>query len=109
MPETQDPTITFQIIEAECMYRSHTSGDQQEVGDTDDEGPRPLEEAHDFYIKWGLLNVQWEKDGQRASTSRLPRMVSTRYKWTASTSMGSVTRGNDCGDQHRVDRRGQRG
>lgn len=30
---------------------------------TDHEGqPRPIEEAHDFYIKWGLLHVQWEKD-----------------------------------------------
>lgn len=28
----------------------------------DSHGPLPLESAHDYYIKWGLLHVQWEKD-----------------------------------------------
>ena len=30
----------------------------------DSHGPLPLESAHDYYIKWGLLHVQWEKDGK---------------------------------------------
>ena len=28
----------------------------------DSHGPLPIESAHDFYIKWGLLHVRWEKD-----------------------------------------------
>ena len=28
----------------------------------DSHGPLPLESAHDYYIKWGLLHVKWEKD-----------------------------------------------
>jgi hypothetical protein len=33
---------------------------------TDEEGaPRDIKTAHDFYIKWGLLHVQWHKDGHR--------------------------------------------
>ena len=28
----------------------------------DSHGPLPLESAHDYYIKWGLLHVQWQKD-----------------------------------------------
>ena len=30
---------------------------------TDKEGaPRDIKSAHNFYIKWGLLHVQWDKD-----------------------------------------------
>ena len=30
---------------------------------TDKEGaPRDIKSAHNFYIKWGLLHVQWHKD-----------------------------------------------
>ena len=33
---------------------------------TDKEGVlRDIKSAHDFYIKWGLLHVQWHKDGHR--------------------------------------------
>ena len=30
----------------------------------DSHGPLSIESAKHFYIKWGLLHVQWEKDGK---------------------------------------------
>lgn len=30
----------------------------------DSHGPLSIDTAEHFYIKWGLLHVQWEKDGK---------------------------------------------
>ena len=60
--------MTARIIEAEYHVQATHFWEIKyiEGWPTDNEGqPRPIEEAHDFYIKWGLLHVQWHKDGHR--------------------------------------------
>lgn len=57
--------MTARIIEAEYHVQATHFWEIKHIEGwpTDREGqPRPIEEAHDFYIKWGLLHVQWEKD-----------------------------------------------
>ncbi len=53
------------IIEAEYQITSTQFWEIKEIEDwpADEEGePRDLAHAHNFYIKWGLLHVQWDKD-----------------------------------------------
>ena len=53
------------IIEAEYRVTTTQFWEIKEIEDwpADEEGePRDLRHAHDFYIKWGLLHVQWDKD-----------------------------------------------
>ena len=60
--------MTAKIIEAEYHVQATHFWEINHIEDwpADENGdPRPIEEAHDFYIKWGLLHVQWEKDGHR--------------------------------------------
>ena len=57
--------MTARIIEAEYHVQATHFWEIKHIEGwpTDHEGqPRPIEEAHDFYIKWGLLHVQWAKD-----------------------------------------------
>ena len=57
--------MTAKIIEAEYHVQATHFWEINHIEGwpTDNEGqPRPIEEAHDFYIKWGLLHVRWEKD-----------------------------------------------
>jgi len=52
------------IIEAEYQITSVQFWETKHIEDwpADEEGePRDLAHAHDFYIKWGLLHVQWDK------------------------------------------------
>jgi hypothetical protein len=57
--------MPVKIIEAEYHITSVQFWEIKEIEDwpADEEGePRDLAHAHDFYIKWGLLHVQWDKD-----------------------------------------------
>jgi len=57
--------MAAKIIEAEYMVQATHFWEIKEIEDwpADEEGePRDLAHAHDFYIKWGLLRVRWEKD-----------------------------------------------
>jgi len=60
--------MSVKIIEAEYHVQATHFWEIKHIEGwpVDDEGqPREIETAHDFYIKWGLLNVQWHKDGHR--------------------------------------------
>ncbi|MAK87247.1 MAG: hypothetical protein CMK96_09995 [Pseudomonas sp.] len=59
--------MSVKIIEAEYHVEATHFWEIKYIDDwpRDSHGPLPLESAHDYYIKWGLLHVQWEKDGQR--------------------------------------------
>ena len=53
------------IIEAEYHVQATHFWEVKHIEDwpADEEGePRDLAHAHNFYIKWGLLHVQWDKD-----------------------------------------------
>ena len=53
------------IIEAEYQITSTQFWEIKEIEDwpADEEGaPRDLEHAHNHWVKWGLLFVQWDKD-----------------------------------------------
>jgi hypothetical protein len=53
------------IIEAEYRVTTTQFWEIKEIEDwpADEEGePRDLAHAHNFWIKWGLLHVQWDKD-----------------------------------------------
>jgi len=56
--------MATKIIEAEYHITSVQFWEIKHIGDwpTDNHGPLPLESAHGHYIKWGLLNVQWDKN-----------------------------------------------
>jgi|TARA_R100000482_G_C5048781_1_gene111709 hypothetical protein len=57
--------MTARIIEAEYHVQATHFWEVKHIEDwpADEEGePRDLAHAHDFYIKWGLLHVQWDKD-----------------------------------------------
>ncbi len=57
--------MTVKIIEAEYQTTSVQFWEVKHIKGwpTDHEGqPRDLDDAHDYYIKWGLLFVQWERD-----------------------------------------------
>ena len=53
------------IIEAEYQVQATHFWEVKHIEDwpADEEGePRDLAHAHNFWIKWGLLHVQWDKD-----------------------------------------------
>lgn len=53
------------IIEAEYHVQATHFWEVKHIEDwpADEEGePRDLAHAHNFWIKWGLLHVQWDKD-----------------------------------------------
>ena len=53
------------IIEAEYHVQATQFWEVKHIEDwpADEEGePRDLAHAHNFWIKWGLLHVQWDKD-----------------------------------------------
>ena len=53
------------IIEAEYQILTTQFWEVKHIEDwpADEEGePRDLAHAHNFWIKWGLLHVQWDKD-----------------------------------------------
>ena len=53
------------IVEAEYHVLSSMFWEIKHIEDwpTDEEGaPRDIKSAHNFWIKWGLLHVQWDKD-----------------------------------------------
>lgn len=53
------------IIEAEYNVFATQFWEVKHIEDwpADEEGePRDLAHAHNFWIKWGLLHVQWDKD-----------------------------------------------
>ena len=53
-------------IEAEYMVAAtqYWEVERIEGWPRDSHGPLSIESAEHFYIKWGLLHVQWEKDGK---------------------------------------------
>ena len=56
--------MAARIIEAEYHVQATHFWEINHIEDwpRDSHGPLPIESAHDFYIKWGLLHVQWDKD-----------------------------------------------
>ena len=59
----------------------------------DDHGPLSIDTAEHFYIKWGLLHVQWEKDGKFEEYDRLPRTMVTAWTTSGRTPSASMARG----------------
>jgi len=55
------------IIEAEYQVQTTQFWEPKHIEDwpTDQGGePRDIKSANHFYIKWGLMHVQWEEEGE---------------------------------------------